>query len=262
MNTVLFHVILLAYLFASLTFWLYVGFRQRWCFWTATGLLGSGFVLHTGLLGSRLLTHPLLAWDSVDVYMGLLSWAIVVAYLVTAWRYRIDALGAFIVPLAFLAMALSGVRSAATTPLFPAFQHLWLLMHIFLALLGYAALTLMFCAGVMYLLQEHQLKSKRLGSWYYRLPSLTVLDELNARALLLGFPLLTQGIITGSVWAKYLHGSYLQWSLTSLPLLLSWLLYAVLFGGRQLLGWQGKKAACAAVGGFMVVLVSYFVHTL
>ena len=74
----------------------------------------------------------------------------------------------------------------------------------------------------MYLIQERQLKSKRPGAWYHYLPSLTLLDELNAKALLLGFPFLTQGIVTGSVWAKYTYGSYLDWNLTSLPLLLAW----------------------------------------
>jgi ABC-type transport system involved in cytochrome c biogenesis permease subunit len=105
------------------------------------------------------------------------------------------------------------------------------------------------------------LKSKHPGTFYHRLPSLTLLDDLNAHALFLGFPLLTQGIITGSIWAKYVHGSYLQWSLTSLPILLAWLMYALLLGARRL-GWQGKKAAFAAVGGFIVVLASSFVHTL
>ena len=88
------------------------------------------------------------------------------------------------------------------TTLPAAFRNLWLGIHIFMALLGYAALTLMFCAGVMYLMQESQLKSKRPGALYHRLPSLSLLDDLNGRALILGFPLLTQGIITGSVWGQ------------------------------------------------------------
>ena len=85
----------------------------------------------------------------------------------------------------------------AETPLLPVLHSLWLGLHVVLALLGYAALTLTFCAGVMYLMQERQLKSKRPGTLYHRLPSLMLLDEVNARALVLGFPLLTQGIITG-----------------------------------------------------------------
>ena len=262
MNSLFFHVVLLAYLLASLTFWFHLGLRRRWIYQLASGLLAGGFVLQTLLLGYRLWTQTFLSWDHVYAYLGLLSWAIIAVYLITVWRYPIDALGAFIVPLAFLAAAVSGVPEIIPTTLPTAFRNLWLGIHIFMALLGYAALTLMFCAGVMYLMQENQLKSKRPGALYYRLPSLSLLDDLNGRALILGFPLLTQGIVTGSVWAKYLHGSYLHWSLTSLPLLLAWLMYALLLAGRFALGWRGKKAAFAAVGGFVVVLVSYFVHAL
>lgn len=262
MHNVIFHIVLLTYLFAPLLFWLYLGIRQRWLVQAAHGLLAAGFSLQTAFLGYRLLIRDVLIWEGTQAYMGLLSWAIVAVYLLALWRYRMEALGAFVMPLAFLAVAISGGPVAAAAPFPWALQHIWLGAHIFLALLGYAALTLMFCAGIMYLVQERQLKSKRPGTLYQRLPSLTLLDELNARALLLGFPLLTQGIITGSIWAKYVHGSYWQWRLTSLPLLLAWLLYAFLLSGRSALGWRGKKAACAAVVGFAVVLASYFVHTL
>jgi ABC-type uncharacterized transport system permease subunit len=262
MYNVLFHVILFAYLLASLFFWLSMGLRQRWFVHLAHALLGCGLALQTLILGYRLSIRMLPWWGEMATSLGLLSWAIVVVYLVAVWRYRIEAMGSFIVPLAFLAAAAAGVPVTTPVRLPLAVQHVWLGLHIVLALLGYAALTLMFCTGIMYLIQEHQLKSKRAGAWYHSLPSLTLLDELNAKALLLGFPFLTQGIVTGSVWAKYTYGSYLHWSLTSLPLLLAWFIYALLLGGRQTLGWQGTKAARATVGGFVVVLVSYFVHTL
>jgi ABC-type transport system involved in cytochrome c biogenesis permease subunit len=262
LSNILFHLILLAYLFATLLFWLHLSLRQHWLLQGACVLLGSGFGLQTGLLGFLLYSQRFLLRDNFAASMAILSWAIVAVYGIALWRYRIAALGSLAIPLAFLAAAYAGVPVLADTPLLPVLHFLWLGLHVVLALLGYAALTLTFCAGVVYLMQEHQLKSKRPGTLYHRLPSLMLLDEVNARALVLGFPLLTQGIITGSVWAKHMYGSYLHWHLTSLPLLLTWLLYGVLLGGRRTLGWQGKKAAVAAVGGFVVVVASYFVHTL
>ncbi|GIX46581.1 MAG: c-type cytochrome biogenesis protein CcsB [Candidatus Tectimicrobiota bacterium] len=252
MHSIVFHLILLAYLFAALFFWLHLSLRQRPLWRAAQGLVAAGVLLHSGWLALSVVRQGTLP------PLSLLSWAIAVAYVLSWWRYRIEALGSFVVPLAFLAAA---VPAATPEPWTPVFQQLWLSMHVFLAILGYAALSLAFGAGLMYLLQERQLKSRRPGQLSERLPSLTLLDELNARALRIGFPLLTQGIITGSVWAKHLHGSYLYWSLKSLPLLLAWLLYALLLGGRRRLGWQGRKAASAAVGGFPIVLASYFVHT-
>lgn len=262
MKNVLFHSILLAYLFASLGFWLFVGLRQRWLYGVGQGLLAVGFLLQSSLLGYRLASQTWRVWGDVYASMGLLAWAMVAVYCIAWWRYRIEALGAFIVPLAFLATAYSGVTVTPAYTLPQAFQQLWLTVHIFLSVLGYAILALTFCAGVMYLIQERQLKSKHPGAFYHRLPSLTLLDDLNGQALLLGFPLFTQGLITGSIWAKVVSGAYWHWSLTSLPLLLAWIMYAVLLGGRCALGWQGKKAAVAVVAGFLIVLASYFVHTL
>lgn len=262
MNNVLFHAILLAYLLASLLFWLSISLRQYWTFRSARLFLGGGFCLQTVFLGYSLYEHTFPWWEGATSALGLLSWAIVAAYLTTVWRYNIEALGAFLVPLAFVTAASAGIPVSSPERFPVAVQYIWLSMHIVLALLGYAALTLTFCAGIMYVIQERQLKSKRPGTWYHHLPSLTLLDDLNARALLLGFPLLTQGIITGSIWAKYVHGSYFQWSLTSLPLLVAWLMYAVLLGGRRVLGWRGGKAARATIGGFVLILASYFVHTL
>ena len=52
MYNVLFHVILFAYLLASLFFWLSMGLRQRWLFHLAHGLLGGGFGLQTLILAT------------------------------------------------------------------------------------------------------------------------------------------------------------------------------------------------------------------
>lgn len=262
MKSILFHCILLAYLFAALGFWFFFSLRQRWVFKVASWFLGAGFVLQTGLLGHRILSPLWQPWGDIYTSMGLLAWAIVGVYFLAWRRYRIEALGAFVVPLAFFATAYSGTSVTASTDVSSALQQLWLGIHIFLAVLGYAALTLTFGAGVMYLIQAQQLKSRQPGKLFHRLPSLSLLDDLNGRALLLGFPLLTQGLITGSIWAKYARGAYWHWSLTSLPLLLAWTMYAVLLSGRYTLGWQGRKAAFAAVAGFLIVLASYFVHAL
>src|SRR5215470_13004260 len=102
MYNVLFHTILLAYLLAALLFWLVLGLRQRWMFHLASGLLGGGFGLQTVALGYRLYLRTFPWWGDVATSLGLLSWAIIAVYFAVMWRYHIEALGAFIVPLAFL----------------------------------------------------------------------------------------------------------------------------------------------------------------
>src|SRR6266568_4374433 len=65
MYNVLFHIILLAYLLATLLFWLAMGLRQRWLFHLASGLLGGGFGLQTAVLGYRLSMQMFLWWGDV-----------------------------------------------------------------------------------------------------------------------------------------------------------------------------------------------------
>ena len=93
----------------------------------------------------------------------------------------------------------------------PALNSYWLPVHVILLFFGNAVLAVAFGAGIMYLLMERELKRKKLGAIFKRLPSLNVLDDIDYRCLTIGFPLLTLGIITGSIWAEYAWGSYWGW---------------------------------------------------
>ncbi len=101
-----------------------------------------------------------------------------------------------------------------------------------LALLGLAALVLNFAGAVMYLLQERQLKAKRPGAFYYRLPPLETLDRLTYRALTLGFPFLTAGLLLGVLWAGATSGRPLAFDPLTLLSVVMWIVYALTLSGR------------------------------
>jgi cytochrome c-type biogenesis protein CcsB len=119
-----------------------------------------------------------------------------------------------------------------------------------------------FVMGVMYLIQERLLKSKRFNSLYYKLPSLDLLDDLNRKAVYLGFPLLTLGIITGALWGKYAWGSYWNWDPKQTLTLITWFFYLVVLHGRLTVGWRAKKAAYLAIIGFLGVVFAFIGGTL
>ena len=114
-----------------------------------------------------------------------------------------------------------------------------------------------FGAGIMYLLMERELKTKKMGAIFKRLPSLNVLDDINYRCLTIGFPLLTLGIITGSIWAQNAWGSYWSWDPKETWSLITWFLYAALFHERMTVGWRGRRAAVLAILGFAAVLFTF-----
>jgi cytochrome c-type biogenesis protein CcsB len=112
--------------------------------------------------------------------------------------------------------------------------------------------------GVMYLVQEHFLKRKQLGSLFQRLPNLQILDEINYRLITIGFPLLTLAIITGALWAESAWGSYWRWDPKEAWSLITWFIYVFVLHARLRVGWKGKKAAYLSIIGFVVVLFTFF----
>ena len=83
------------------------------------------------------------------------------------------------------------------------------------------------------------------------------LDNLSYRILGIGFPFLTIGILSGSVWANEAWGSYWSWDPKETWALLTWLVFAVYFHSRLIKGWEGKKPAILATLGFIVVWICF-----
>jgi cytochrome c-type biogenesis protein CcsB len=151
-------------------------------------------------------------------------------------------------------MIIAALSSREITPLPPALQSAWLPIHASIAIMANGFLALAFCGGIMYLLLERELKQKRFGLFYSRLPSLEALDSLNQHCIAIGFPLMTVGIITGSFWAKQAWGSYWHWDPKETWSLITWFLYAALLHLRFTVGWRGRRVAIMAIIGFCSVL--------
>jgi cytochrome c-type biogenesis protein CcsB len=141
-------------------------------------------------------------------------------------------------------------------PLEPALQSWWLPVHAGISLIAYGFLALAFCGGIMYLLQERELKSRRLGYFFSRLPSLDALDQLNSHCLALGFAFLCLGMVTGLFWSKQAWGTYWRWNPKEVCSLVIWLIYLVQIHQRFTVGWRGRRAAIMIVVGFGVVIVT------
>jgi ABC-type uncharacterized transport system permease subunit len=125
-----------------------------------------------------------------------------------------------------------------------------------LALVGIAAFVLNFAGAIMYLLQEHQLKARRPGTFYYRLPDLETLDRLTYRTLVLGFPFLTVALLLGAVWARAAWGSVFAFDPLAIFSLLAWGIYAAILAGRAMGTWRGRRAAYFAIAGFATLILT------
>lgn len=88
-------------------------------------------------------------------------------------------------------------------------------------------------------------------------PLASTLDNLSYRALGLGFPLLTVGILSGAVWANEAWGSYWSWDPKESWALITWLVFAIYLHMRLTRGWVGKKPAIIATIGFLAIWFCY-----
>jgi ABC-type transport system involved in cytochrome c biogenesis permease subunit len=254
-NAVLYDVALTAYIVATVSALAYlVGLRPGVARFTVL-MTQAGWVVHTLALlarGLELGRPPILtAAEGVSVMI----WAAVFLELWAERQYRTPVLGAFVLPVVLaLGLALPTGLRALVLP--PHIRSAWIWLHVALAVLGLGALVLNFAGAVMYLLQERQLKGKRPGAAYYRLPSLETLDRLTYRALTLGFPFLTAGLLVGTLWAGPAWGRVLPLDPLVLASALMWAVYAATLSGRALGRWRGRRAAYFAIAGFATLLVT------
>ncbi len=220
-------------------------------------LAAIGFVLHTVNIALNLLSGHIPVTNMHEA-SSFFSWCIVLLFFYVEYRYKIGLLGSFIMPVVFILMLSSSVLPREITPVSPMLQSYWLGIHTALAFLGDAAFAMAAGIGVMYLVQEHFVKTKHLGSLFQRLPSLQILDEVSYKLITLGFPLLTLAIITGALWAESAWGSYWRWDPKEVWSLITWFIYALVLHVRLTAGWRGKKAAILSILGFSVVLFTFF----
>lgn len=181
---------------------------------------------------------------------------------------------------AFASFALPGTLQEAS-PLVPALRSSWLVMHVSVIMLSYAALLVGSLLSLAVLFTDRgqvlELRSNSIGSGGYRqaqlatagggsgptqlssvmMPVSEQLDSLSYRTITVGFLLLSVGLVSGAVWANEAWGSWWSWDPKETWALICWLVYAAYLHTRLIRGWQGRKPALVAVAGLVVIAVCY-----
>jgi ABC-type transport system involved in cytochrome c biogenesis permease subunit len=137
----------------------------------------------------------------------------------------------------------------------------WFVLHASIALYSYAAFSVAFVGAALYLVLHREIKSKRLGTIFQRLPSLDQLDHVTYMSVTVGFVALTVSIITGMVWTLLRLGSLLQFDIKEIITIANWIVYAFYLHSRYYGRWRGRRAAWLAVCGFLVLLFNFLIVT-
>lgn len=170
---------------------------------------------------------------------------------------RTGPLGLVLVPLVagLVGIALAVGMEPSGEPM--AFRGVWFTLHVLLALIAYAGLTVAFASGLMYLLQFRELKSKRFGAVFRFFPPLDTLDRTGRVALIVGLPSLTLALGVGWAWAERFQYPLVAVNPQILWGVLTWILLAGALLARAGGGRQGYRGAMASVVAFVVVVMAY-----
>jgi ABC-type uncharacterized transport system permease subunit len=214
----------------------------------------AGVVCHTAAIGVFCTNHG-------SVLTGTMPYSLVAYFLalgqIAAHFSGWTALGSLTMPLAFIAEFAAGSGPAKITlqPGTPLLKP-----HVLVLLLGFTAFALAFCLAVLYLIEARMLKQKR-SSVFDRLPPLESVATAAHWLAIIGFSMLTLGVVTGAIAAPtswgpewYTNPKLLPGVITSL---VAWVIYAAYLAASTLLGWRGRRTTYFLIAGFVVVLVAF-----
>jgi cytochrome c-type biogenesis protein CcsB len=254
------------YFFAMLFYIIYVVSRSNMVGLLGTAATALGFLIGTGGLILRWIESYQMGIGRApltNLYESLIffAWCTAVIYLAFEFYYKNRFMGAFVLPFVSVSMAFasfSPIVSQEIQPLVPALQSNWLIYHVVTCFFAYAAFAVACGVSVMYVIKNKK-EEKKLpaGNILSLFPSTPTLDDINYKAIAVGFPMLSLGIITGAAWANYAWGSYWSWDPKETWSLITWFVYAAFLHARFTRGWRGKKAAWLSIIGFFSVIVTY-----
>lgn len=244
-----------AYGFGAIAYLTLLAGRREGLVWAARGLTLVGWVLQ-GVGLAVLLAGQ--GWQPHGFAEGLsvLAFLLVAVFLVIELRTRAPVLGAFLAPAA-VAVWLPALwilpegELSTKKPWTP-----MLVAHIGVALTGLAVFAVATGVAVAFLLLERQVKGKRLGLLFERLPSLELLDGLNRRLVTWGFIALSLTLVTG-MYVAYRSTDVRPFQAVEITTAVAWLVFAGLLQARVLAGWRGRRVAWLTMAGFGLLVLSF-----
>jgi ABC-type transport system involved in cytochrome c biogenesis permease subunit len=231
---------------------------HEWLGRIATLLLASGIVLHYYALLARSQVMHTVPYDDLYGSMSLFAWLLGVTYLGLEIFHRQRTVGAFVTIWLVVWLTLLELLAPQTAPASsPPARGALFALHVTLNTWAYAAFALSFILSMIFLGQDRLLRSRRLGSAFWRFPALDVLDRMARSSVYVGLAALVFGVIMGFTWEHRLTGHYALGDpkvIITLAILIAYIAYARL---SHIAGWRGARAAKLCAANFLVVLFSY-----
>jgi cytochrome c-type biogenesis protein CcsB len=268
LDEILIAVAIASYTLGALALLVYFFSRADWLRDVGAPLAIIGCVAQFAQLVVRFETSHV--WPLLNLYGSLSLFAAmsVAIYIGFAFRYRLWFAGGFVLALAAIFLAYGVTWYEGTMPPVPSLQSYWAKIHVPIVVSSYAAFLVAFVFSCIYLLKYYAQRGVErvhgershagpVERWLAALPTLPQLDVVVYRAVAIGLPLISIGIITGAMWAKEAWGAYWQWDPKETAALFSWIIYLAYMHLHTRHAWRGVRTNWVSVIGFLSIIFCY-----
>lgn len=251
----------LCYGAAFLLHWLsFSGIRQeshRFAF----ALMRLGFLIATFYFAAETLEHGFfLPVVNFSQAMAFFAWSLAFVYLVLVVKAQSDSFGLILSPI-LLTLTLASFWAkrhfAYPQEIQPVLLDSYFIVHIVCAFFAYASFTLSFAAGILYLIQYRELKVKKAGTFYHKLPSLEALEKLIYQPLVWGAPLLAAAIGIGMAWSQSAFGQAWFFDPKTIATVVTAIFYFMILYLRYISSVRGRQVAVLSLFAFALVVFSF-----
>lgn len=219
----------------------------------ASYVLLLGVIVHTALIVTRIVQtrHP--PFQTLYEALSWFGFSVVIVYLFVEWRRKVRLAGVFVTAIVIAASlyAILGL-SAVPRPLPPALQSKWFTWHVVGAFSAYAAFVVAFCVEITFLL--FGTRGKGYG---FTGSTKKLFHRMSYNLILIGFPLLGYGIISGAAWAEEAWGVYWSWDPKETWSLITWLVFALYLHAKITPRWTTRKASVLVIVGFICMIFTF-----
>ena len=277
-------------LFGMIIYWVSLLFLPGTTGFSKIGRIGSiiANLLLFFILCSRWIISGYFPLSNLYESLLFLTWTLLTIYLFIEFKTKSKLMGAILIPVALLINGFANLTLSAdmqkASPLVPALQSNWLMMHVSMMMLSYAMLIMgsLLCILFLVISKYQEVDLQAIDKFYSPLYNVMVdyyeaklfspsdeflelgklkllhsIDNWSYRIIGLGFPFLTVGIIAGGVWANEAWGSYWSWDPKETWALITWIIFATYLHSRITKGWEGKKTAILGGLGFFIIWICY-----
>ena len=248
---------ILFYMLSTAAYFVFLFIQKNFTQRVGYFLIMAGFLCHTASIVYGFAMSGHLPVGNLRETLSLAGWAIAGGFLIFQYKFNLRILGIFAAPMMTLIVVFATLVSNAPYQATKIFKSFWLISHVMAIFFGEAFFTLAAGLGALYLIQENAIKTKRHRFFFKRLPSLDLLDSSGYACIVVGFSMLTLGLVTGLVYAKTYWGRFWSWDPKEVWSAITWIFYAILLHERLTVGWRGRRSAIMAIIGFGVLLFTF-----